>query len=1021
MPETGRPAASSGNAYHDVRVAAHLIDLLEDVTVTSVAVETLDAIDDLVVHRSDQPPRHEQVKERAPSGSWTAQRLLDEGVFQQFLRQHRVDPNGEFLFFTGSAASDFREVVDRARNASANHANTESGRQAALAEWQQRLAGRRKFVDQILGRITTDGQHTVTWQDLHALLARVQVLDTQGTIDQLRERCVQRLRLLVDDPTRALDTLEGLARAAAIRRGVIRRQAVETALMRDGSGPRFPAFALAIDTDAYADRLLRESAAVDIAQLPQLAPHFDSPSGSSFDLDTVRGRTLLVGGHGAGKSRIAADLAVKSIRSGRRCLHVRLARWATTLRDLLVAELSRAAKRHARSVDIDRLFAEAAVLVLDGLDEVPIDRRLLAEREVIQFADLYPHLDILTTCRPGSGRTLSQEWPTITLRPLSCEQIETALGRNPHTLGLAEPILALAGNPLMLGLLVKRLAGGVRPTSEADLLDAFVSEIVERESRRIPSIDRTSGHRLAEDAAFEWLSSGRIALDHDQLRSITATVAVTMRDAALLHIDAAAVEHWLIEAGLCVQLGAVVVPVHRAVLDHLAGRSMARRDPIQSAALPELREAVARHLGSHTEVTERMLSLLTSVGTDLELLARGRRLCSANIAWPFDPPRFATEYLAELRLLGTGPLFDVGVVGRAIAVDVDRELTWISERDREGSGDVATIVPVPNRLYISASDGSNRTPVQAFRAPGYRGAEIDIRVPHFAAFARVREELETLLQERALPDEGPDIVYERLCSLTERFMRTMTRVGQSEYQGYSESDFRGLTASELQAKFWSCVTATTGQDAQRPDTFIAFLPSSPTVVVATGPEAAVHGSLSRLGVHSAALTRLVTDATRLGIQELPLHPLALLPTSAIDPVLSLPGRRHLLHGDSLDLYIERHKLGEIRAFRHLVDQNLPGFRPLLREYSTLPWQVDVTIEDLSTARIFDVGILAVTRRGAASDEVRIVSDTAEDDRLWARSSSIHAYRGVLNGAYDLVERDVRDLLDGSNSLGSDVL
>ena len=394
-------------------------------------------------------------------------------------------------------------------------------------------------------------------------------------------------------------------------------------------------------------------------------------------------------------------------------------------------------------------------------------------------------------------------------------------------------------------------------------------------------------------------------------------LTLTMRDAALLHIDAAAVEHWLIEAGLCVQLGAVAVPVHRAVLDHLAGRSMARRDPIQSAGRPELREAVARHLGSHTEVTERMLALLTSVGTDLELLARGRRLSSANIAWPFGPTRFATEYLAELRRLGTGALFDVGVVGRAVAVDVDRELTWIAERDREGSADVATIVPVPERFYISASDGSNRTPVQAVRALGYRGAEIDIRVPHFAAFARVREELQTLLQKCALPHEGPDIVYERLCSLTQRFMRTMTRVGQNEYQGYSEADFRGLTASELQAQFWRCVTATTGQDTRRADTLIAFVPSSPTVVVATGPEAAVHGPLSQLGMHSAALTRLVTEATRLGIQELPLHPLALLPASATDPVLSLPGRRQLLHGDALDLYIERHELGEIRAFRHL--------------------------------------------------------------------------------------------------------
>ena len=573
----------------------------------------------------------------------------------------------------------------------------------------------------------------------------------------------------------------------------------------------------------------------------------------------------------------------------------------------------------------------------------------------------------------------------------------------------------------MLGLLVRRLASGGRPTSEADLLDAFMAEILERESQRIPSIDRTSGQRLAEEAAFEWLSSGRIALDQDQFRSTAASVAVNLRHAALLHADATEVEHWLIEAGLCVKLGAVVVPVHRAVLDHLAGRAMARRDPIQSAGLPELREAVARHLGSHTEVTERMLSLLTSVGTDLELLARAKRLSSQDIIWPFEPTRFATEYLSELRRLGSGPLFDIGVVGRAMAIDVDTEITWIAERDREGAADVATIVDVPDRPYISMSDGSNRTPLQALSAPGYRGAEVHIRVPHFAAFARAAEELQSLLRECALSHEGADIVYERLCSLTERFMRTMTRVGQSDYHGYSETDFRGLTASGLRAQFWSYVTDVAGEDVVDASPFVVFVPSSPTVVVATGPESVVHGPLSRLGVHSATLTRLVAAATRLGIQELPLHPLALLPNSATDPILSLPGRRHFLHGDSLGLYIQRHELGEMRAFRHLVEHNLRGLGQLLRTYSTLPWRVDVAIEDVSTPTTFDVHIRAVTKPNAASDDVRIVSDVVAGELSQTRSGSIHAYRGVLHGAYEVVERDVRELLDGTNPLGSDVL
>ena len=1019
MPERGRPAASSGNAYHDVRVATWLVALLQDATVTSVAVETLDATDDLVVQRSDGTVRYEQVKERAPNGSWTAPRLTREGVLQQFLRQHRLNPQAEFALFTGSDASDFREVAERARNASANHGNDESGREAALTEWQLRLAARRDFVDQILSRIPTEhDHHAVTWQELHALLARVYVLDAQGTIDQLRDSTSQRLRLLVDNPARALDTLEGLAREAAIRRGVIRRRAVETALARDGSGPRLTAFVLAIDNDAYADRLQHESAAVDIAQLPPLAPHFDSPSGLSFDLDAVRGTTLLVGGHGTGKSRIAAELAVQSVRAGRRCLHTRLARWATNLRDLVVAELSRAVQRQARPADIDSLFHDDAVLVLDGLDEVPAAHRLTAEREVLQFADSHPRLNVLVTCRPGSGRILSQEWPVIEPRALSYEQITTALGRNPHTLGLPEPIIELARNPLMLGLLLRTIASGARPTTEADLLDAFIAEIVRRESQRIPSIDGISGQRLAEEAAFEWLSSGRIALEENQFRSMTTSVAMNLRHAAFLQTDATQVEHWLIEAGLCVKLGAVFVPVHRAVLDHLAGRSMARRDPILSAGLPELREAVARHLGSHTQVTEPMLALLTAVGTDLELLARGRRLSSPNIIWPFDPARFATEYLAELRRLSRGPLFDVGVVGRAIEIDLDREITWIAERDREGSGDVATIVPTPARLYISAPDGSNRTPVQAFTAQGRRGAEIDIRVPHFAAFARAGEELQHLLQQRALPHEGPDMIYERLCSFTERFLRTVTQVYQRDYHGYSDADFRGLTALELQAQFWNYVSGIAGDDVPTTATFIAFVPSSRTVVVSAGPETAVLPPLSPLGVHSATLTRLVATATRFGIQELPLHPLALVPNSATDPVLSLPGRRRLLHEDSLSLYIERHELGEIRAFRYLVEHNLRGLDQLLPTYSTLPWRIDVAIEDLSTSTTFDVRTRA-SQRHAPSDEVRVVSNIS--DSSWTRSSSILAYSGVLRGAYDLLESDVRNLLSGTNPLGSHVL
>jgi hypothetical protein len=372
VAERGRPSASSGNAYHDVRVALCLIDLLEDSSIVSIAVEALNETDDLVVKHSEGSVRYEQVKERAPRGRWTPTLLVSEGILRQFIAQHQADPSGELVLFTASDASDFREVAERARNACANHPADQVGLQAAHAEWEARLAGHRPFIDRMLMRVAKDAPfQDVTRQGLFQVLAHVLVRDASGAVEQLRERAVQRLRLLVDDPHRALQTLEGLARDAAIRRGVIDRRHVEAALEHDGSGPRFNVFALAIDPDAYAQKIASESTAVDVAKLVALEPNLDLPSGLSYALDTIRGKAVLIGGHGAGKSRIAADLAVKAIQSGRRCLHIRLARWATTLRDLLVAELSLASNRHARAADLDRLFEGPGALVLDGLDEVP--------------------------------------------------------------------------------------------------------------------------------------------------------------------------------------------------------------------------------------------------------------------------------------------------------------------------------------------------------------------------------------------------------------------------------------------------------------------------------------------------------------------------------------------------------------------------------------------------------------------------------------------------------------------------
>ena len=801
---------------------------------------------------------------------------------------------------------------------------------------------------------------------------------------------------------------------------------METALRQDGSGLRHTALTLMIDAHAYAEKIEQESNAIDVAKLRRLEPLFRSGSETPHQLQAVKGRLVLVGSHGSGKSRVAAELAVKSIQKGHRCLHVRLARWATTLRNLLIAELSVAAAQHATSHDFTSHFRHAGVLVLDGLDEVPYRDRLNAEREIIEFADTHPHLDILVTCRPGADHILSQQWNTIKLQPLTRDQIESTLGSHGHTPILAEPIVKLASNPLLLGLLVQQHANDLRPSSEAKLLDAYVTQIVQRQSSRFPSIDPVCAQRLAEEVAYEWLSLGRIILNQDQMRNLAASVAQTLRSQALIQLDGYEVEKWLEEAGFSIKIDANFVAIHRTVLDHLAARSMEGRNPVQCANRHELREAVARYLGAQTQASGKMLSFLHAVGTDLELLARGRTLSSKEIVWPHEPKRFALDYLAQLRRLGKGPLVDVGVVDRPIQIDVDTEISWITERDSSSNSDVVNIVETAARPYIANSDGSNPSPVLAFSALGHHGALVDIKVPHYAAFARVKYELEGLVKRRALQNEGPDIVYERLCSFAKRFFEILTIAGGAEFVNVADLNVRELTASTLLAKFSTTVRGAGSIGVEErcvdvKDKCIVFVPGKRDIRVLEGSYVPVDNIGARLSVHGGELTRLVDQADNFEIADLPLHPLGLLPNSGTDPVLALPGDQSLLRGASLHLYVQRHELGSMRGFRHLVESNFGGLKLLFHQYSSMPWRVEIAIDEGLDREGVGPRIESVRHFHSVVDEVLYVSKVSTEGVRWSSTINMFGYHGVRNAAYELVEQDLGDLLSGSNSLGSIVL
>ena len=111
----------------------------------------------------------------------------------------------------------------------------------------------------------------------------------------------------------------------------------------------------------------------------------------------------------------------------------------------------------------------------------------------------------------------------------------------------------------------------------------------------------------------------------------------------------------------------------------------------------------------------------------------------------------------------------------------------------------------------------------------------------------------------------------------------------------------------------------------------------------------------------------------------------------------------------------------MRGFRHLVENNFGGLRLLLRQYSSMPWRVEIAIEEKLDREAFGPRIESVRHFHSAIDEVVHVSEVSKEGVRWSSSGNMFAYRGVRDAAYELVAQDLRDLMSGSNRLGSIVL
>ena len=198
-----------------------------------------------------------------------------------------------------------------------------------------------------------------------------------------------------------------------------------------------------VDLAAYAATLDHDNAARDIAHLPNFPALLDGSV--SEPIDALRGTVILVGGHGAGKSRLAALLAAQRLRRGDHGIHVLLGAWKDSLEGLTSATLSAAAGKATSVAQLEEyLSTPGAFVALDSIDEVPEEDRSRVAHQLALFARAHPGVDFFVTARPYVSTSRLEGWRQVYLAALTSAQVEEALGGELHRLRLAPPVEKLA-------------------------------------------------------------------------------------------------------------------------------------------------------------------------------------------------------------------------------------------------------------------------------------------------------------------------------------------------------------------------------------------------------------------------------------------------------------------------------------------------------------------------------------------------------------------------------------------------
>jgi hypothetical protein len=264
------------------------------------------------------------------------------------------------------------------------------------------------------------------------------------------------------------------------------------------------------------------------AELVTFRSQGDAVAGFDNLVETVRaegGPLVLVGAPGSGKSLTARRLVTTLLERGALAERFLLWRWdGEPLADWLAAEWA------GRGYGLDaaeagRLVADpAVVLVLDGLDEVPVARRQACVDAVNALVDVHPSLRIVVCCRTREYRALAERVDSRRVRriaaltpatvaaflgahaPPAWDPVRAALERDPA-------LRALLNTPLLLVAALRALRDdptpllvGPLPERQHALWDGYVDRMLAQVDQ--PATSPAARRRMLEDVAITMAATG---------------------------------------------------------------------------------------------------------------------------------------------------------------------------------------------------------------------------------------------------------------------------------------------------------------------------------------------------------------------------------------------------------------------------------------------------------------------------------------------------------------------------------